>query len=171
MYRYHKNLLTAANPVTEQDHSTSSTITDIDLDDGDIDNGDTPYSRTPTHESGQSSSSESSKVIGAKFILKTRDGRNLTQFATNGVVDDAKLLVQTTLDVVKKEVMDVLQASVPDDTLSKVQSIFSDEKLNNPFCGLETQKKQERFIRENFNYVVSYTERQSEFGKGAYSYY
>ena len=36
-----------------------------------------------------------------------------------------------------------------------MQSIFGDEKLVNPFSGLDTEYLQEKFIRENFNYVVS----------------
>lgn len=39
---------------------------------------------------------DSATAIGAKFIMKTRNGRKLTQTATNGIIEDSKLLVQNT---------------------------------------------------------------------------
>lgn len=80
---------------------------------------------------------ESTTLSGAKSILKTRDG---TQFATNGIVEDSKMLVQNTIEVIKRKVISTIQNSetITDDTLSKVQSVFDDETLTNPFHGLET---------------------------------
>lgn len=48
----------------------------------------------------------------------------------------------------------LLGISLTDDQLSELKTLFSDDSLVNPFKGLETVNKQEKFIQENFNYVV-----------------
>lgn len=98
-----------------------------------------------------------SKVIGAQFILKTRDGGRLTQTATNGIVQDAKILVQNTVQTLERRVIDKvnhLGIELTDGELSELKETFHDDALD-PFKGLDTEYKQEKFIRENFNYVVS----------------
>ncbi len=87
----------------------------------------------------------------AMFILKTRDGRKLTQTVTDGIVHDTKIFVERTVDMLEK-VMKRLEAmeSLRSEELSDIHSVSS-----NPFEGLESQYRQEKFFQENFNYVVN----------------
>lgn len=145
MYRYHRDILNV--PVTseasdshEQENSREQENDSIMEDLGNTFNSDPPC--------------YSAAEIGAKFILKTRDGRKLTQLATDGIIEDSKILVQNTVEIIKlKEVMEVCEAT--ENTIAQVNSIFCDETLINPFNGLDTWYKQEKFIKDNFNYVVS----------------
>lgn len=152
MYRYHKSLLISNSASTSTDSSEQSNSASTMIIDS-IDGSTSPLATSNT-ESDEELPFKESIINGAKFILKTRDGRKLTQSVTNEVVNDAKVLVYNTLETIKKEVTDTLHGFVPQDILTKVQSIFSYEPMTNPFMELETQKKQERFIQENFNYVV-----------------
>jgi hypothetical protein len=97
------------------------------------------------------SSNPSTAVAGAEFILKTRDGKHRPP-----LVNDSKVLVQNTIQIINRGVMEALSSGgVTDSIISEVQAVFCDEKMRNPFYGLETQYQQDKFISENFNYVVS----------------
>ena len=94
----------------------------------------------------------------AKFILKTREGRKLTQVAMNGVVHDVQTMLQFTLEAVEQKFLDKIKAggvAITEEQLEDLRSVFSGPS-SNPFQGLETEYKQEAFFKENFNYVVSY---------------
>lgn len=145
IYRYHKDLLNVSVIEASSEHQNEE-------------QGDGLEEEAPQSQETMNTPSicESTTAIGAKFILKTRDGKRLTQTATNGIIEDSKILVQNTLDIIKRKVVTVIQNSATtDDILSEVDSLFSDETLVNPFSGLETPYKQEKFIQQNFNYVVS----------------
>jgi len=103
--------------------------------------------------SSQVSSNKSFEA--ARFILKIRDGRRLTQIVTDGIIKDIQCMLNYTIDNLKASVMETLSDHLTIDSLAAqtIQQAFSDSKCL--FNGLETQHKQENFIQEHFNYVVS----------------
>lgn len=145
MYRYHKPLLTGST--SNRAPSTASSVEEEEQQQGSEDQD----------QSNSSTSAESATLLGAQFILKTRDGRKLTQVATNGIIQDTKVILQSTIEVIQKKVLEVFETeeiALTDPQLEKIQSIFADETVVDPFRGLETEHKQEKFIHDHFNYVV-----------------
>lgn len=151
MYRYHKSLLT--EPTS---NAATSTAADVHVEEEE---------GTQDSEVGDQSPQENAccveqaTILGAQFILKTRDGRKLTQVATNGIVQDTKTVLQSTIEVVQKKVLETFESeeiSLTDQQLEKITSIFADEAIVNPFRGLETEYKQDKFIQSHFDYVVSH---------------
>ena len=109
-------------------------------------------------EQASSSFSPTPNILGAQFIMKTRDGKKLTQVTTDGIIQDTKLMLQSTVENLERKVMEKissLSTPVTSGELTEIRAVFSDDSLLNPFQGLETEYKQEKFIQENFNYVVS----------------
>ena len=93
----------------------------------------------------------------AKFILKVRDGRKLPQTVMDGIVQDTANIVECTVDVLERSVMQKLEGFtvLSSEKIAEIQSIFTVSSLRNPFAGLETYYQQEKFFQEQFNYVVS----------------
>ncbi len=94
----------------------------------------------------------SSTDLGAQFILKTRDGKGLTQTTTDEILHDVKTVLQNTVKTLEQEVLkkvDDLQVI----TKEELKRIFVDETLINPFKNLDTPYKQEKYIS---SYVVSH---------------
>lgn len=147
IYRYHKDLLNV--PVTVPEASSSNQ----EPEDDDYTAEDMQIEETMPN---YNSSSESTTSIGAKFILKIRDGKKLPQLVTDEIIEDSKILVENTVDIMKKKLTAVMESSgATDATIAEVHSILDDETLRNPFACLGTQYKQDKFIKKNFNYVVS----------------
>lgn len=96
----------------------------------------------------------SATVLGAQFILKTRDGKKLTQVATDGIIADTKVMLQSTLKNLEKSIIQRIGPTMTDVQIEEVRSVFSDKSIVNPFHGLDTQYQQQSFIQQNFNYVV-----------------
>ena len=147
MYRYHRDVLNV--PATVPEASSSQQEQEEEEEDG--------YTVEDMQiEPDFNPSYESTTAIAAKYILKTRDGRKLTQLCTDGIIQDSKIFVQNTVDILKKKLISAIEGSgATDTTIAEVHSILDDETLRNPFAHLDTQYKQEKFIKENFNYVVS----------------
>lgn len=91
-------------------------------------------------------------VSGAQFILKTRDGRKITQVALDGIISDTKTIIQSTLENVEKKLL--AEVNLTETQKEEIRSIFCDETNTNPFQGLDTLHQQEKFIQEHFNFVV-----------------
>ena len=87
------------------------------------------------------------------FILKTRDGRRLTQAATDNILRDVTELFQTRLEAVCHTTMETLKKEGVDDvTISTVKDgILSQCE---PFEGLETEYRQNSYIRDHFGLIV-----------------
>lgn len=153
MYRFHKDKITDSTSQNGNLLSSSASISD----ESEV----ATYNPEDSIEESSNGMSDlspppSTQVTGAKFILKTRDGRKLTQVATNGIVEDAKLLVQNAIQNMQKLVVDKLEqlgTVITDCELIDLKALFHDESLN-PFAGLGTEYLQDKFIREHFNYVV-----------------
>lgn len=95
------------------------------------------------------------KSHAAQFILKTRDGGHLTQTNADRIVQDAKMMVQSTIDSLRVQLVEKIKeyTSLPDENVEEIAQVFHEDSLN-PFDGLETLYLQERYFEEHFNYVV-----------------
>ena len=91
----------------------------------------------------------------ARFILKIRDGKRLTQTTTDGIIKDIQCMLDHTISDVKINVTKALGENLTDDLKQKLQEVFSAADSKYLFDGLETRYKQENFIQEHFQYVVS----------------
>ena len=146
MYRKHRSLLTGSTT------DTASSIPATDYEDLPQDNELEDEAEPACVEQPNST------VLGAQFILKTRDGQKLTQVATNGIIKNTNTILQSTIELIQKRVFETFgeeEIQLTDQQREKIEDIFVDDALVNPFRGLETEYTQEKFIKENFNYVVS----------------
>jgi len=91
----------------------------------------------------------------ARFILKIRDGKRLTQTTTDGIMKDIQCMLDHITSSLKNDVIEALGETLTTDLVLKVREVFSAADSKRLFDGLETQYKQEKFIQEHFNYVVS----------------
>lgn len=89
----------------------------------------------------------------ACLILKIRDGKRLTQTTTDGIIKDFQYMLDHSISDLR---MEVLGENVTADLKQRVQEVFSAADSKYLFDGLETQHKQEKFIQDHFQYVVSY---------------
>lgn len=95
------------------------------------------------------------KRAAALFVLKTREEGRLTQRALNQVVQSAASLCEEVVGTIQEGVREALKSiSLPktdqNTVLNRLASVSRD-----PFEGLMTEYKQEKYYTENFNYLVS----------------
>jgi len=99
----------------------------------------------------------SCKTEAAKYILRVRDGKGLTQVVTDGIMRDVDTLIDCVTENLERKIIAKL-AEMPQLSsreIADIQAIFS---VNSSiFDGLDTVCKQEAFFAENFNYVVRHT--------------
>ena len=99
--------------------------------------------------------SESTAVLeAAKYILKLRDGKGLTQVVTDSILGDIQTLINCTIESLEKKVMSSLVEAnkLSSSELAQIRSLFSlTEEI---FKGINTEYKQETFFEEKFSYVV-----------------
>ena len=106
-------------------------------------------------ETSCSKISESTAILeAAKYILKLRDEKGLTQVVTDSILDDIKTLINCTTERLEKKVMSCLVDTnkLSSSELAQIQSLFS--STEEIFQGINTEYKQEKFFEENFSYVV-----------------
>ena len=88
------------------------------------------------------------------FIFKTRDGRKLTQAATDIILRDVTELFQCRLEAVCHNTVETLkEAGIDDATISTVKGGILAQC--EPFKGLETEYRQNAYIRDHFDLIVS----------------
>ena len=85
----------------------------------------------------------------AKFILKTLEGKKLTQSVTDDIIVDTNIFVECALDHLKQKLQDKLG-----ERFEEIETVFREPEVRNPFQGLETKYQQENFFQQHFNYVV-----------------
>ena len=99
---------------------------------------------------------EAARHSAALFILKTKEVLNMTQTATNQIVNDVSEMMRNTLSQVATKVSSVLAANnISIDDVRGVSKVFRDENLQNPFHGLQTQHTQQKYFRDHLGLVVS----------------
>ena len=100
--------------------------------------------------------SESTAAVleAAKYILKLRDGKGLTQVVTDSILGDIQTLINCTIESLEKKVMSSLVDAnkLSSSELAQIRSLFS--STEEIFKGINTEYKQETFFEENFSYVV-----------------
>jgi len=133
----HTNDLLAQSDVTVQDESEHNT--------------DTPSCShsNPSLFNGETGE-QSIGNEAAKFILKTLEGKKLTQTVADGIIGDTTIFVERTLDHLKQKLKEKLG-----NTFEEIEAIFFLPEICNPFRGLETRYQQEKYFQQHFNYVVS----------------
>jgi len=109
----------------------------------------------PIDSESNPSPANQQKLEAARFILKIRDGKRLTQTTTDGIIKDIQYMLDHSLSDLKNNLMKVLGHNLTADLKQKVQEVFSAADSKYLFDGLETQHKQEKFIQDHFQYVVS----------------
>lgn len=92
----------------------------------------------------------------ARFILKIRDGKGLTQVVTDSIVRDLQTVVERSCESVEEQLISKLNSfnKLSTSEMEEVKEIFLLEKENLNFKELESQYKQEKFFQDKFNYVV-----------------
>lgn len=158
MYRYHKDKLNISHNHVDADETSH----DSDDNTGDSENTEIPgYTNSGEDNMTNAVTVPSSQTLGAQFILKTRDGRRLTQVATDGIINDTRMLIKSTVCAARKKMIQKLtELDIPinDSQLSDLQEVLNDDdEAFDPFVGLEKITQQDDFIRKHFNYVVSQT--------------
>lgn len=149
LYRYHRELLNVVDDSNTPQASNPAV-------DGNVSEEEESLGYRDAGDSTEASLSQpTSAMLGAEFILKTRDGKGLTQTVTDEILHDVKIVLENTVQALERSVLRTADELLTEDGISELKAIFSDEGLLNPFKGLETLYKQEKFIHEHFNYVVS----------------
>ena len=99
---------------------------------------------------GAHSAEEASvKQAAALFLLKTTEEHKLPLSSIAGLVDDIKLLVSTLLDKVATKAKQILSEE-------DCKDLFSEEGVQNTFCGLSSNYKLVNYCKEHLGLVVSY---------------
>ena len=105
------------------------------------------------HAQDQCDSVKSLQRSSALLLLTLKEKHRLTQTAVNFAVEQIKgmvcFLAEDLSEVVDARLRDL---GVANEHRDEVRSLF--EGIN-PFDGLETEHLQDKFYRDNFNYVVS----------------
>lgn len=92
----------------------------------------------------------------ALFILKTRDGRRITQTCLDGLISDVSLLVHQNLQYTSHCTLEALRkAGASEEILAVAQSSILPEGGVHLFEGMDTEYLQNLYFRENFGLVVS----------------
>ena len=158
LHRQHKWILTGeTNSVQEQMEEEPPSDSEFDQRlclESDEDDGDADTTAT----ADRSPWNESIPRLAAQFILKTREGKRLTQTAVDSIVGDITDMVSKVVNSIQRKVLAQLKSLgvvLTAEQQSGLREAFSGPETN-PFQGLETQYKQEKFFREHFNYVVSF---------------
>jgi len=92
-----------------------------------------------------------------RFILKIRDGKGLTQVVTDSIVRDMQSVVECSCENVEKQLISKLNSfnKLSVGEMEEVKEIFLSAKASIKCEELESKHKQDIFIEDNFNYVVS----------------
>jgi len=153
LYKQHKDILkTTADDLesdpreeVSNDGGVDSSPETTSRDDHDI-----PMDCSDTTSSSHTQQEYDTQIEAAKFVLKLRDGRKLPQTVTNEITQDVSSLVESVVENLKESVLKLIP--IPESNQDDFEKIFN---FSHMFKGLETQHLQEKFVRENFNYVVS----------------
>ena len=115
---------------------------------------DTPPVSAPYGHPNYEDDAEWQQRASALFLLKLKEGRRLSQVALDDVVAECRTLFQQTIERVKTRVTDKLTADGHDDIdIEGLETVF--EEVVDPFAGLDTLYKQEKYFREKLGLIVS----------------
>ena len=92
------------------------------------------------------------KKSAALFVIKTKEVLNISQTATDQILNDVSDMMRNTVHHVERKVSCVLAAN--NITVGEELHKIFNEHLENPFCGLETQYAQQKYFRDHLGLVV-----------------
>jgi len=96
------------------------------------------------------------KTFAAKWILKTRETRNLTKAAMQGIIKDTSDMLAFATSSLKTDICAKLSAyGVDPGVITELDTIFKGPALK-PFDGISSFHQQLQYYRHYFNLVVSY---------------
>ena len=93
------------------------------------------------------------KKQSALFIMKSKVVHKIAQSALEGLLDDISSMFSRKVEQLHSEVKNITLSNVQLDSLKKV---FESSTITKPFAGLETRFQQERYIEENFMFLVKF---------------
>lgn len=139
------------------DHFTAVLDRDSDCDTEDFQY---PHDHSDSGKQSEEIIEDSSSVrlqkAAARFILSLKEQHRLTQVAVNYLVSQVKEMVACVIDDVREAVETVLvEKNLVSSNSHDIFKTFDHCYENNPFAGLETEYKQTKFYKNNFNLVVS----------------
>ena len=93
----------------------------------------------------------------ALWILKLKEGRNLTQSVTEEVLGDVTELCSGMVSDLEADLREIISAAgINPDDISGLQELFhSDSPYHKPFNKLETQHLQLSYYKSHLGFVVS----------------
>ena len=96
--------------------------------------------------------------IGARWILRVKEGHKLTQSCVEELLGDVTDLCSYTVSQLGTQVSSLLrEAGIKMDDIPGLDELFQPgSSYCQPFYQLETQHRQLAFYTSHFNYVVSY---------------
>ena len=96
------------------------------------------------------------RSFAAKWILKTRETRNLTRSAMQGIIEDTSSLINFACSTLETKIHAKLSAcNVDSEIISSLSEIFRGPVMK-PFDGIASFYQQLQYCRQHFNLVVSY---------------
>ena len=91
----------------------------------------------------------------ALFLLKMKEDRRISQSNVDGLIADFTVLLQEEILSLKKDVMSCIQQGQDlNDSISKINELFSQKSAASPFQGLETAYLQRKYFIDHFHLVV-----------------
>ena len=154
VYRKHKHVLKPSDPgcmITSSNDTIGSAVPSEAMESSDS------FTADPTSTSPSCLEQQHPSLAAAQFIMKMRDGRKLPQTTLDIILQDTRQFLDQTVENLGMSVKNSLEGlnKLTADEISEVLSHFTVSGITNPFEGLESQYKQEKFFLEHCNYVVS----------------
>ena len=103
--------------------------------------------------------SEEIRRTSALHWLKMKDRDRVTQTAIDSLVDNTTSIVRTSMDVLKRGLMNRLDtAGIDFNAVPGLPELFQEDSLAlNPFSGSREEAQQCQYYKDHFNLVVSTT--------------
>lgn len=92
----------------------------------------------------------------AKWILKVRETKKITQVCTENILSDVTHLCSSIVHDLTAAIKHKLTSHNAPPELQEDMKVLETPRFSKPFDGLETHYKQMQYLREHFNFVVSF---------------
>ena len=91
----------------------------------------------------------------ALFILKTKEVLNISQTATDQILNDVTEMIENTVSQIELRVSSILTANGSSmNDIKGLRDIFGDQDLRNPFHAIKTQYMQQKYFQDHLGLVV-----------------
>ena len=91
----------------------------------------------------------------ALFILKTKEVLNISQTATDQILNDVTEMIENTVSQIESRVSSILTANGSSmNDIKGLRDIFGDQDLRNPFHAIKTQYMQQKYFQDHLGLVV-----------------